>query len=314
MTRLIILASLLALGQITYGQDERILRDDVLFEKGLVLQELVYEDLDLQEIISTSDHSEGEKEIAEDVKETILDKAHEYYQELIDSFPKSKLLFRALNNLALIEADLGKNEDAKNTYKKILDSEAEDKEPGGVGSGLMADPYANYKNRAAKALARIYIEDKNYVEAIKSLDLTKKYPYLHFCGNEYAADEIYMSTLYAKCYLGLNNNKKALEVLLPNLIENGLVDNSYIADLAYKVLLKQYPKKELKKKYEQAFKNYQTERKKGKTSDYETYYIVFVGTKIVLNSWSIDMSSSSDPSKVIESMYKRSKFYSLVNN
>jgi tetratricopeptide (TPR) repeat protein len=192
-------------GQITFAQDNSVQKDFLLFEKGYTLQTLVDEDLELNDVINSSDSSTSEKDFAEEIKEIILERALENYQELIDSFPNSKLLYRAMNNKGYIELDLDDIEEAEKTFKKIIDSEADDEEIGGPGLGLMSEPYTNYKNRAAKALANIYLEKEDFAEALKFLDLTKKYPYYHFCGNEYEADEIYMSTLYAKCYIGLKD-------------------------------------------------------------------------------------------------------------
>ena len=184
----------------------------------------------------------------------------------------------------------------------------------------MAEPYANYKNRAAKVLANISIKERNFSDAIKYLDLTKKYPYIHFCGNEYAADKIYISELYAKSYLGLNDKQKALKTLLPNIIENGLADNSCLVDLTCKTLLEDHKKEELRVKYEQAFKNYQIEKVKSKNDEYEKYYINFLDTRIELRSWELYILQADEVQKEIDEVqkeidkiYRNSKFYQLLN-
>ena len=320
MKKLIFLLFLTLIGQFVFGQ-KRIRKDELLFEKGLLLQQLVSEDLELDDIINSKDTTiKLQQELAIDVKETSLNKAHEYYQELIASFPKSKLLYRTLNNKGFIELALDDKDEAKKTFQKIIDSKAGDKEKGGVGSGLMAEPYANYKNRAAKVLANISIKERNFSDAIKYLDLTKKYPYVHFCGNEYAADKIYISELYAKSYLGLNDKQKALKTLLPNIIENGLADNSCLVDLTCKTLLEDHKKEELRVKYEQAFKNYQIEKVKSKNDEYEKYYINFLDTRIELRSWELYILQADEVQKEIDEIqkeidkiYQNSKFYQLLN-
>lgn len=307
---------LLLFGQIAFGQKTKsIQKDELLFEKGLLLHQLIDEELDLDKTINSKDSTKAKtKEFAIDIKETILQKALEYYQELIDSFPKSNLVFRALNNKGFVELALGDTEEATKTFQKILDSKADNKEKGGIGSGIMAEPYANYKNRAAKVLAKICIEGNDYKKAIKYLDLTKQYPYRHFCGNEYSADEIYMSELYAKCYFGLNDTDKALKILLPHLLENGLADNSDLVILTTETLLKQYTKAELLSIYEKAFKSYKTEKIKPKDSDeYERYYITFLETDIELNSRRLEFLKPEEKQKEIENIYKTSQFYKLLN-
>ena len=314
MKNLILTLLLLIIGQLAFGQKSKnIQKDELLFEKGLLMQEFI-DDLYLEETIEDTTITKREKNLAIDVKETSLKKAIKFYQELIDSFPKSNLLFRALNNKGFAELTLKKDKEAKKTFQKILDSKADDKEKGGIGSGLMGEPYANYKNRAAKTVASICIKENNHSEAIKYLDLTKKFAYRHFCGNEYAADEIYMSELYAKCYLGLNDTAKALKILLPNLLENGLANNSDLVVLTTETLLKKYSKDELKTFFENAFKTYKTEKIKPKDSDeYERYYITFLGTDIEINSWRLEFVELDKKQTEIENIYKNSQFYKLLN-
>lgn len=314
MKNLILTLLLLLIGQLAFGQKSKnIQKDELLFEKGLLMQEFI-DDLYLEETIEDTTITNREKNLAIDVKETSLKKAIKFYQELIDSFPKSNLLFRALNNKGFAELTLKKDKEAKKTFQKILDSKADDKEKGGIGSGLMGEPYANYKNRAAKTVASICIKENNHSEAIKYLDLTKKFPYRHFCGNEYAADEIYMSELYAKCYLGLNDTAKALKILLPNLLENGLANNSDLVVLTTETLLKKYSKDELKTFFENAFKTYKMEKIKPKDSDeYERYYITFLSTDIEINFWRLELVEQDKKQTEIENIYKTSQFYKLLN-
>ncbi len=313
MKHFIIFLYLFFVGQLLFGQSKVITKENLLFEKGFTLQELVDDDLDLDDIINSNDSNKSKKEFATDIKETILEKSLKYYNELIDSFPKSNLLFRALNNKGVIELALDDNIEAKKTFKRILESTADDKEKGGTGSGIMAEPYANYKNRASKILADICIADSNFKEAISYLELTKKYPYRHFCGNEYASNRINMCVKYAKCYVGLNDNKKAIEILLPELLENGLAGNSNVVELAYSVLTKEYSKKDLKSKYETAFKNYKIEKAKNKNEDSDRYYIEFLDTKLYINSWRLEFKKQEEKEKMIDEICKKSKFYKLLN-
>lgn len=295
------------------GQSKTIGKDNLLFEQGLLLQQLVNDELGIDDIINSKENNKSKQELAAEFKEAILNKSLEYYQELLDSFPKSKLLFRTLNNKGFIELALEDKAEAKKTFLKILESKADDKEKGGIGSGIMAEPYANYKNRACKVLAEIYIADSNYKDAIKYLDETKQYPYRHFCGNEYASNRIYMCSLYAKCYIGLRDNKRAIEVLLPELLENGLADNSDVVELAYTVLSKEYSKNELKLKFETAFKNYTIEKVRREKDEYEMFYIYFLDTKLRLSSWRLDGLEKEKLDIEIEKTCKNSKFYRLLN-
>lgn len=318
--RVLLLILLLSLfGQFVLAQDKPLQKDEFLFEKGLLLQALIHDDL--EEIIHSADSSRLEQAVAFEVKETILEKAIEYYEEIIEGYPKSTLRFRAMVNKGFIERKLNHKAEAKETFQQLLFSKADDKEKGGLGSGIMAEPYANYKNMAAKILAELYMEDSNYTEAIKYLEYTKQYPYQHFCGNEASADRIYVSELYAKCYLGLHNNRKAIEVLLPNVVEDGLANNSELVELAYHTMLKEYKKEELKAQFEEAFKNHQIEKVKSKYSDYEIHFIVFLNTKIELSDWFIEHYDPDDEGygpgdkdSGIEKMYKKALIYSFLSD
>src|ERR1039457_3508580 len=95
---------LIFIGQIVFGQTKSIQPDELLFEKGFVLEQLIDDDLELDGLINNIDSIYAKTEYLEQIKrikETTLKKAHKYYQELVDSFPKSNLLFRALNNKGL---------------------------------------------------------------------------------------------------------------------------------------------------------------------------------------------------------------------
>lgn len=308
---LCILLSLSAFSQKTKNNE-----DLILFERTLALQELVdYELIDLQNVDDTilTKEEKIKKEFAKEIKEDILHKIISGYNELIEKFPKSKLIFRALNNKGYAELQANMTDKAKETYLKIMNSQANDQEKGGIGSGIMAEPYANYKNRACKVLAKIEIDTKNYSEALRYLDQTNKYPYRHFCGNEYAADAIYMATMYSNCYLALNDYEKAYDVLLPNILENGLADNSYLIKTAYEALLKKHRKEDLKIEFENAFKNIITEKEISDKYEYTNYYIKFQNRKIQLEPWSLDfISSEDDLKKVATSILTNSEFYKLL--
>lgn len=312
LSSLFLVSKLLAQETVTIGKDE------LLFEKAYLLHRLVKYPLYLDDEISANkDSLPARAHMAEEIKETILEEAYEYYEELIDSFPKSKLRYRVLNNMGAIELVMDYKEDALKTYKRILSSNADDMEKGGVGEGLMSEPYANYKNRAAKVIASIYVEDSNYTQALKYLELTKKYPYQHFCGNEHAANNIYMAQLYAECYIGLKQYDSAINILVPHLIENGLASNRSAVDLLYEVLLKKYKKVELQKLLEEAFKNYYTEIVMDERGDYKNYYIIFLGQKIYIHFWNLyDFDSTSDDKikENVKNKYTSLRLYKLLHN
>lgn len=297
---------------VTFAQKKRQNEDLILFEKAVAIQELIDDDLRYKLDIDSTDINK--KEFATEIKEEILNKAIEIYEQLINEHPKSKLVFRALNNKGIAEYQLEDYDTAKTTFLKVLNSNANDKEKGGAGSGIMGEPYANYKNRACEILAEIELKDKNYKEAIHYLDLTKKYPYQHFCGNAHAEEEINIAEMYSKCYLGLNQYEKAYDTLLPHIIENGLASNSDLVNTTVDALLKNYKREELKVLFQNSFKNVIVEKEKKYKDEYTIFYIRFLNRKIELNSWQLhEMLTVEEKDKVLNEILAKSEFYILLN-
>lgn len=313
----ILIAILLLCLSFSFGQKKNPNEDLILFEKTVAIQELLNDELiqiiNPKDTIDIVNEEKIKQKFAIEIKENILHKVIENYTELISKYPKSKLVFRALNNKGFAELELEDYEEAKKTFFKILNSNANDKENGGIGSGLMGEPYANYKNRACKILADLEIKNKKYQEAINYLDFTKKYPYRHFCGNEFASEEIYMAEMYSKCYLGLNQCEKAFDILLPNIIENGLASNSELVNITFNALLKNYKKEDLKIQLENSFKNVVSVKETRNKKEYTYYYINYLNRKIELNSWKLnEMMNEQERGKVIAEIQNNSKFYKLL--
>lgn len=314
----IITATILLFSCIIFGQKKKSIDDILLFERTVAIQELLNEELgnftDLYDSVSITDEERTKQEIVLEIRENVLDKVIENYEDLIRDYPKSNLVFRALNNKGFAELQLEDYEKAKETFSTLLNSKANDKEKGGVGSGIMGEPYANYKNRACKILAGLELKSQNYQEALHYLDQTKKYPYRHFCGNEYAADEIYMAKMYSECYLGLNQYDKAYDILLPNIIENGLASNSQLIHTTFQALLKNYKKEDLKIQFENAFKNVKAEKEKVNKEEYTMFYIYFLDRKIKLNSWQLhEFLTEQEREKVMTDILTHSEFYNLLS-
>jgi tetratricopeptide (TPR) repeat protein len=305
---------LLLFSVLTFGQKKSSNEDLILFEKTVAIQDLIYDELryiiNPKDTLDSTNEEKIRRNFAIEIKAKVLQQVIQDYEELIKEFPKSKLVFRALNNKGFAELELKDYEKAKETFLKILNSEANDKEKGGIGSGIMGEPYSNYKNRASKTLADLEYQNGNYQEALKFLDETKKFPYRHFCGNEYAADEIYMTEMYAKCYLGLKQNEKAYDILLPNILENGLASNSELIKITINSLLKDYKKEDLKIQFENCFKNVRSEKEKRNKNDYTNFYIIFLNRKIQLDSWQVNyVMTEEEREREYDQILGTSEFY-----
>jgi hypothetical protein len=302
---------------ISFGQKKNSNEDLILFEKTVAIQELLNDELSQfinpKDTIDMDYEEKIKSQIAIEIKENVLEKVIQNYTELISEYPKSKLIFRALNNKGFAELELEYYGEAEKTFLKILNSDANDKEKGGIGSGLMGEPYANYKNRACKILADLELKKENFTNALKYLDTTKKYPYQHFCGNEFASEEIYMAEMYSKCYLGLNQYDKAYDILLPNIIENGLASNSELIEITFNALLKNYKKEDLKSQFENSFKNVIAQKETRNKNEYTYYYINFLNRKIELSSWKLnEMLNEQEREKITAEIQNNSGFYKLL--
>lgn len=291
----------------------------MLFENARLLEKLV-DDLD-----ETSKLKGGTKakSITRDAYEVavnhiILEKALSYYNELIDSFPNSESVFRELNNKGLIEFDLGKDSVAERTFSTLLNSNAKDTERGGPGIGLMAEPYTNYKNRAAELLAEMNIRQKKYAKALEYLELTKKFPYQHFCGNALETDAFHLKYLYASCYIGMNKYSEAYKLLLPYVINHAIADETAIVELACKALLVNYKKNQLKRQFQFAVNQYKPDTLASEDILFKQFFIEFLGIKIPFEVWNYTALKSKLSDREIDRIIKQqlftSKFYKLLSH
>jgi len=288
--------------------------DIVLFEKGVSIFEVIEEtsfDYELKEIDTTSEKGKIQFDILTSKKEDILDYATEQFTELITKYPQSKLYHKALYNLAHINSILEYEKNEIKYLKMILASNANDKEKSGR-SGLMSNPYANFKNEASSRLTEIYIKEKDFNKALEYAELNKKYPLQHFCGNAHAADEINHAHKYGEIYNGLGETQKSLDYLLPKIFNNGLASNSELIKLTYDILSNNYDLKYLKNEFDNSIKNYYS--RKDKDEEWNKYFIKFLNVEIeILNSdFLFDYAETKDKSEIISSI-KKSEFYLTLN-
>lgn len=290
--------------------------DLVLFGKGNALYEMVHYELFIDNKLINLDTSNIEEKIKyhllKEQKGVMLEKALEYFEELIEDFPESDLLYRTVNHAALIAHQLNYEEKAIEYYKTIMTTK--DNKKSDVEDVFMAGS-SFYKNSACKSLAEIYIKKGKYTEAIKYIDLVKKYPYQTFCGNDYAADDIYMATLYTQSYMGLKDVKNALKYALPHIFFNGLAENNEIVELTVQLLKEHYDIKQIEAEFSAACKAYFSEQKKHKKQEWTTYYISFLDTKIPLSFYELDvyeLDSSGDLNEIMKEHFKNSYFTELI--
>lgn len=295
------------------GQNAPIKEDEVLFQKAVLIQELVEKELDLDYYLNDKSANTSARTLAEHTKNALLNKSVDLYYELVEDYPNSPWLFYALNNIGYAELAMQQYDRAKEVFQRIIvgDTNTKNKNKNKKGANLDG---ANFKNRAAKELVKIGIEEGNFQEALTYLKLSEQFPYQHFCGNAFAEEDIYVSLLYAKCYMGLNQPDKAIEVLLPNLLENGFADNSAAVHMVFDILCASYEVDVLRELYKESFKNAKVKTMGVKGSEYEVDYISFLAVDIDLpSSFSLYSSDGNDREQEINQIYIDSLFYKLLN-
>jgi len=224
-----------------------------------------------QEIETSEDETSFEKAVTHAYREE-NEKALESFTSFLNQYPDSFLKPRAKFNIGIVLRKLGRNDEAILVFSEILNSDYNEKE----SSGGIMEKYALYKNRSAKELAEMYFEKKEYKKASDYIYLfDKKYKYLHFCGNEMRADDIYIATWYAKIFLAQNKPEKAISKLLPYLFDDGLASNSKALDVFEESLKMKYSTEEIK-----AFVNTAVKSLKIKSEDEAK--ITFLGKKLTV--------------------------------
>lgn len=286
--------------------------DLIIFNKGVSIFEVIDEtsfDYELDNADTTTVEGKIKFETLNNKKEEILELAFEQFEKIIEEYPNSELYHKSLYNLAHISSLMDYEEDEIEYLEMILNNDANDKEFSGR-SGLMANPYANFKNEASNRLTDIYIEKEDFEAALRFKKINEKYPLQHFCGNAFAADEIYKAKQYAKIYIGLSDNEKALNYLLPHIFNNGFADNSSLVGLTTTFLKKNYSIDKLRTDFESSIENIYTKVEKEGNNEWTNYYIKYFNTEIEIPSWKLSFETDEEKIKTeLKKIIVESEFY-----
>jgi hypothetical protein len=95
-------------------------------------------------------------------------------------------------------------------------------------------------------LAEISLQVKQWDDAERYIELfDKKYPYQHFCGNEWAAYYIMKSTMEARLHEGQGKIDKAVRDLVPFIFDDRLASNKDVISLLKDILRRNYSSNEI---------------------------------------------------------------------
>ena len=296
------------------GEAQEHNEDLVLFSKATAIYDLIYEEFDLEYEIELLDSAQFEDKVTKDLltslQENLLVIALEYFEQIIEDYPDSDLIFRSLNNAANISYQLDHIDEAILYYKRIIDSEANDLESNGLGTGIMSEPYALYKNRATKKLAEICISQEEFSKALEYLKLTKKYPFVNYGGNELTANHLNMSLMYTQAYNGLDSLELAISYSLPEIFNEYLANNEKLVQEIVEILLANYDRQQLISDFEQSTKDFHSEIKEYENYEIRSYFINFMNTKINVPILERSKSELSD-AQIIDRM-ENSYFMKLL--
>lgn len=248
-----------------------------------------------------------------------IGKALKGYQYFVKHFPKDKSYPRALYNVAECQFQILKYGPCVKTCLKLMAVEADEQEP--LGGGIMDDPYANYRHRAADMISECYRLQEQWDSALHYLALADTvYPLIHFCGNAYAQQNVMYALRYAQIYEGLGQPDKGIEKLLQTVFLDYLANNRDVLEELQRRLsgregLLEELDAALDAMYEKSFEYVDS---KGETQTYTRYYISFLNVEIEVPEYYISrgfISKSHEPDVVKEddiSNIKQTSFYKMI--
>lgn len=235
-----------------------------------------------------------------------FEKALTSYQYIVDHYPKNELYPKSYYNVGYIYYHQKNFKKAIVIFSTILNGNFNEKE--NLGGDIMADPYTNYRHRASEILSDIYYERKIYDSALHFFAVSDTAnPYLHFCGNEYAANDIYTALRYADIYQKLRNPEQAIKKLLPAVFIT-LSDNSMIID-ELKRLLK--GKANLRSQLDESLKKIYVKEIQQSKNSYKRYYFKFLDTEIAVPDSYEDDKEIFDKQKAVNKIML-TDFYKMI--
>ncbi len=165
--------------------------------------------------------------------------AHGLITKFLKAYPESNYKFHALFFLAEILYSKHQVDSAMSLYSQVLDFP----DTGEIVVG-------NNKNSSCSRLADINIDKKEFAIALKYINLAEEKHYFRStCGNAHAWHSIGVVTQYARCYIGLKDYQKTIEVLSPYMFRNDLTSNTSLVKTLYSAYRKIYTREQIKNEF-----------------------------------------------------------------
>lgn len=232
----------------------------------------------------------------------------EKYQDAADSFgrfledfPDSPLKGRAHYNLALSFKELEDRTRAKAIFREILAMPYNERD----GNSLM-EPYTLYKHHSCRMLALIALDEQSYKEAehyIKMFD--KKFPYQHFCGNEWAAYKMFKAVMIARVYSGTDQPQKAIETLVPYTFSNALASNQEVLEVLEATVRREFTKDEIKAELIRAVESLQVIQ----ANDRTTAAMMLFNVKVEVEDFYMDKEANESDLERYRRIVRSNEFF-----
>jgi len=228
------------------------------------------------------------------------------FQYIVDNYPNNELYSKSYYNVGHICFLQKKYKKAIRVFNSILKSDFNEKES--LGGGIMADPYTNYRHRASKLLSDIYFDKRQFKKSLYYLELSDSiYSYLHFCGNEYASNDVQTALRYSEIFQNLNEPDKAIEKLLPNVFIT-LANNSKIFDDLKLLLIKRVVSID---ELDTSLNNIYSKSYERDSIKYTRYFFKYLNAEIPVPYYKNEKDSDFNIKEAIIKI-KESNFYKLI--
>lgn len=143
------------------------------------------------------------------------EKSIKLFKLLVSSYPHSAYFGKALYNIAyLYFTEFEELDSAEEIFTRILSLKLDERDKGGQTSSPIHSPYSLYKHNSSKRLCEIYLQRKDYEQALRYIKLAdRKYNFEAYSGTDERLNYLYETELYYRCYVGLNKIDRAYKVL-----------------------------------------------------------------------------------------------------
>ena len=227
--------------------------------------------------------------------------AADSFGRFIEGFPDSPLKGRAHYNLALSFKELGDGARAKTIFHEILAMPYNERD-----ENSLMEPYTLYKHHSCRMLASIALDEQNYKEAehyIKMFD--KKFPYQHFCGNEWAAYKMFKAVMIARVYTGMNQPQRAIKTLAPFTFSDALASNEEVLETLESTVRREFTKDEIKAELTRAIESLQVTQ----ANDRTTAAMMLFNVKVEVEDFYMDKDANESDLEHYRRIVRSNEFF-----